>query len=102
MADGNKPRRIVAKPIHPPTGGDNAKKPSKRRLWASVCYYYPQYTLEDAAKLSARDIRLLLSTAKRIEAEHNYNLVQIVTAPHTEKGKGVRDLSNYFQQEMEK
>ena len=91
-------RRVSMKPVHPASTIDN--KTNKRRLWASVCYYFPQYTLETASKLSVRDIRLLLGTARRIEAERLYNLVQIVASPHTKKGKGVKTLTDHFRREM--
>lgn len=87
---------IVAKAVSKPR-----KQISNRKLWARVCYFYPQYTLEEASKLTVRDIKLLLNTAKEIEAEKNFELVQIVAAPHTEKGKGVRQLSNLYKKESQ-
>lgn len=91
-------KHIVAKPIH----SVNENKITNRDLWARVAYYYPQYTLKEASKLSVRDINLLLKTARRIEAEKMYNLTQIVASPHTEKGKGVKSLTQHFEQEMNK
>ena len=87
---------IVAKTVSKPE-----KTVSNRKLWARVCYFYPQYTLEAASKLSVRDIRLLLNTAREIEAEKNFEMVQIVAAPHTEKGKGVKQLSNLYKKESQ-
>lgn len=92
------PEHIKAKPIR----AVNNKKTSKRETWAKVCFYYPQYTLEQASQLSLRDIKLLLRMADKIEAERYHNLVQITSAPHTEKGKGVKDLLTHYQQIMEK
>lgn len=71
----------------------------KREVYAEVAYYYPQYTLEEVSRLPARDIRLLLKTAKRLKAVELYNLVQIVASPHTKKGQGVKKLSDYFKKE---
>lgn len=88
---------IVAKSVREVQAED---APSKREIWARVCYYYPQYTLEDAAKLSRRDLQLLLKTAIKLEAERNYQLVQIVAAPHTKKGKGVKDLTDHYRRLM--
>ncbi len=70
---------------------------SKRELYATVCYYYPQYKLSEVQSLPARDIQLLLKTAKRLEASQNYNLTQIVASPHSKKGAGVKKLLEHFQ-----
>lgn len=95
---GEKPKRIVAKPVRQSV----SKEVSNREIWASICYYYPQYTLKEASLLSKRDIALLLRVAQRLEAVKMRNLVQIVSAPHTKKGSGVKQLLNYFQQEIDK
>lgn len=91
-------KRVKAKPIRPL----RAKASAKRELWATVAYYYPQYSLERASQLSVRDIRLLLKVAKAKEAERMFYLTQIAAAPHTEKGKGVKQLSDYFRKEFER
>lgn len=72
------------------------KKRSRRELYATVCFYYPQYRLDEVQKLPARDIQLLLDMASRIEAQQMYSLTQIAAAPHTEKGKGVKSLLDHF------
>ena len=93
----NAPReRVVAKPI---PKGTSVKK--KREVYAEVCYYYPRYSLEEVAKLPARDVALLLKIARREEARRMFNLVQIAAAPHTKKGQGVKELSNYFKKIFE-
>lgn len=74
----------------------SAKKQSKRELYATVCYYYPQYKLEDAQSLPARDIILLINTAKRREAAYLYNLTAIAAAPHSKKMSEVKKLLNHF------
>lgn len=71
-------------------------KTSNREMWARVCYYYPQYTLEQASKLPVRDIKLLLHTANKIHAQNMYDLVQIAAAPHTKKGSGVKKLVEHY------
>lgn len=100
MSGGEKPpiKHVVAKPVRLASN----EKVSKRETWAMIAYYYPQYTLKQAARLSARDIGLLLKVARKLEAEKMYNLTQISAAPHTKKGKGVKDLTDYFQKEMKK
>lgn len=65
-------------------------------LLAQVCYHYPQYTLNDAAKLSYRRITLLLKVAQQQKAIEYYNLTQIAAAPHTKKGEGVKKLTEHF------
>lgn len=94
MQGGDK--RVVAKSVH-----SEVKRKTNRELWAEICYYYPQYTLKEASRLPIRDIKLLLKVAERIKAEDKYDLVQIASAPHTEKGKGVKQLSDYFKRKME-
>lgn len=69
---------------------------TKRELYATVCYYYAQYTLKDAQALPARDLNLLISTAQKIEAMRMHNLTQIAAAPHTKDGKGVKKLLDHF------
>ena len=91
-------KHIVAQPIHK----SKSKRNSNRSIWASVCYYYPQYTLETASKLSVRDINLLMDTANKLEAQKMYMLTQIVASPHTKKGVGVKQLTNTFKRIMEK
>ena len=88
-------KRVVAKSI-----SSAQPKTSNRELWATVCYHYPQYTLEEASKLSMRDIKLLLRIAEKINAKDKFELTQIVAAPHTKKGSGVKKLTDYFQKQM--
>ena len=72
------------------------KESSNRELYASVAFYYPQYTLKQVSKLPYRDVVLLLETARRINAERFLTLTHIATAPHTKDGKGVKELINQF------
>jgi len=75
----------------------SSKKPDGRReIFATVCYYYPQYKLIEAQDLPSRDITLLLKTARKVESQKMYNLVQIAAAPHTVKGRGVKKLATFF------
>ena len=67
---------------------------------ARVSFYFP-YTLAQARRLPAKDVRLLITTAEREKYLAYYYLTQIVTAPHTEKGKGVTKLLNYFSKRFE-
>jgi hypothetical protein len=65
-------------------------------LLAALCYFYPQYTLQEARKLPYRHVRLLVKEANRQQAVHYYNLLQITASPHTDKGSGVKKLSDYY------
>lgn len=69
---------------------------SKRELYAMISFYYPQYTLKEAAKLTSRDSGLLIKTAQRIEAQKMYNLTQIVASPHTKNASGVSKILDHF------
>lgn len=69
---------------------------TKRETYAMVCYYYPAYTLKQVSRMPARDITLLIKTARKLEATRLYNLTQIVMAPHTKKGSAVKKLLDHF------
>lgn len=71
-------------------------KSSKRELYARVCYFYQQYTLEDVEKMPNRDVTLLLKVANQVEALKMLNLTQISAAPYTKKGMGVKKLTSHF------
>lgn len=94
--DGNE-KHIVAKPIR----SQGSREVSNREIWARVCFFYPQYTLQEASKLPRRDINLLLRTAEKIQAERFYELTQITAAPHTKKGQGVKQLTDYFRKKID-
>lgn len=98
MAGSQEPKHIVAQSVR--SVGNSQAGLTNRQLWARVCYYYPQYTLKQASELSIRDIRLLLHTANQIEAQKMYEFTQIAAAPHTKKGKGVKQLTEYFRKIM--
>lgn len=63
---------------------------------ATLCYYYPQYTLAAARRLPFRDVQLLLKKARQLEAVRYANLTQIAAAPNSKKGKAVKDLLTKF------
>lgn len=88
-------RRVKVQKIKP-------ERLNGEELLAQVCYYYPAYTLETAAKLSYRQVTLLLKVAQKQKATEYYNLTQIVASPHTKKGKGVQKLSDHFKKIAEK
>lgn len=78
----------------------NPTQGANRMVYALVAYHYPQYKLEDVEKMPYRDVDLLLSTVRRIEAERLYNLTMIASAPHSDKGKGVKNLLEHFKKAL--
>lgn len=74
----------------------SASKMSKREMYATIAYFYPQYKLKEVQKLPARDVVLLFETAKKLQAANYVNMTQISAAPHTKKGQGVKQLLNEF------
>lgn len=72
-----------------------------RKLWATVCYYYPQYTLKEASELPYRDLVLLLNTARKLRASEHLMLLNIAASPHTKDGKGVNELRKKLKEEIE-
>lgn len=69
-------------------------------LFAELCYHYPQYRMIDRRRLPHKHVLLLLKTARKIEAQRMYNLTNIVAAPHTKKGSGVKQLLSHFREAM--
>lgn len=91
-----KPKHIVAQSIRK----EQSHTATNRELWATICYYYPQYTLEEASRLSIRDIKLLLKIAEKLEAQKMLAFTQIAAAPHTKKGQGVKKLTDYYKKQI--
>lgn len=69
---------------------------TKRELYATICYHYPQYKLKEVEKLPARDLSLLMKVAQKIEATRMLNITQAMAAPHTKNGSGVKKLIDHF------
>lgn len=67
-----------------------------------VCYYYPQYTIREAEELPYFRVVQLLEVAQREKAREYAELVKIVAAPHTQKGRGVKKLLDSYQRIIEK
>jgi hypothetical protein len=77
------------------------KSASPMRLLATLCYFYPQYTLAAARRLPYKHVTLLLSEAQRQEAARNHSLTQIVSAPHTKDGQAVQELLTHYRSLMD-
>lgn len=76
-----------------------AKVPKKQptgdealRMLASLCYYYPQYTLADARKLPYKRVVLLLKEATRQNAINWHWQTLIAASAQTPKGRGTKNL----------
>lgn len=96
MNEDNKPLPITGRRVRVQKAPVDTPKIDFDELCAQLCYYFPQYKFHEARNLSLRRVKLLLNVAKKQEAIHFYNLTQISAAPHTEKGKGVKTLSEHF------
>lgn len=83
-----------------------AKLPSNKeginalRLLARLCYYYPQYTLAEARSLPYKHVMLLLKEARVQKAVDWHWQTLIAAAPHTEKGKAVKQLLKKLKEQM--
>lgn len=71
-------------------------KLTKRELYAMLCYYYPQYKLQDAQNMPARDLNLLIRTARKIEGAKMYDLTLIVASPNSSDKDSVKNLLDQF------
>jgi hypothetical protein len=76
--------------------GGVAKTLSLRERYALLCYYYPRYSLQEAAKLPARDLNLLIRTAQKIQAIDKHDLVLIISAPHAKEKDSAKKLLEHF------
>lgn len=78
---------------------DKTPKQEADEICALLCYYYP-YTLSQARRMPAKDIRLMLSVAERqVYTDYLWKL-QIAVAPHTKKGSGVKKLSSQLRRRI--
>ena len=85
---------IDVKPIHEPVSDDSDADVVD--LITRVCYFYPQYTLETAEKLTHSQVTALLLQAEKQKAIEYYNHTLIAAAPHTKKGKLVSTLIKQY------
>lgn len=77
-----------------------SSKISKRELYALVCYYYPKYSLKDAQDLPARDLNLLLKTAKKQHALKMKDLIMAIASPHAKDKNSVKNLLSHFDKQI--
>lgn len=67
-------------------------------LLTRVCYFYPQYTLEDAERLTNSQVTALLVQAEKQRAIEFYNLTLIAAAPYTKNGELVEKLTSQYRE----
>lgn len=84
-------KTVRAKPLPKPPVSDEITK-----SLLLLCYHYPQYTLNEARNLPFHHVLLLLDTARKEQASHYLELLNISTAPHTKKGLGVGKLARHY------
>lgn len=85
---------VDVKPINEPK--DESSDTDVVDLITRVCYFYPQYTLETADKLTQSQVNALLLQAEKQRAIEWYNYTLIAAAPHTKKGQLVDKLIKQY------
>ena len=77
------------------------KAESAEDTLARFCFYFQQYTYSEARQLPFVRVFKMLKVATRERARQMYELTQVVSAPHNDKGNGVQKMLNYFYNLME-
>lgn len=70
-------------------------------LLVRFCYTFPQYTFAQAQRMPYRRIEQMLTVARKEEARKFSELMQIVAAPHSKKGSGIKKMLEYYKGIME-
>lgn len=86
---------VDVKPLQQPKDEDDSDA-EVVDLLTRVCYFYPQYDLEAAEKLTNAQVTALLIQAEKQRGLDYYNLTLIAAAPHTKKGKLVDKLIKQY------
>lgn len=92
---------VEAKSAKPVPKTDDDSDAEVVELITRVCYFYPQYTLETAEKLTDSQVTALLLQAEKQRAIEFYNLTLISAAPHSKKGKMVEKLIKQYKKIVE-
>lgn len=61
------------------------------------CFYFPKYSFKEAKQLPYKRVILLLKIAQKENAKKMLELLNIVTAPHTKNGSGIKTITSYYQ-----
>jgi hypothetical protein len=78
------------------------KELSTEDLIAEFCYYYQQYKFHEARQLPHRRIIQMLQVARSERAKNYFELVNIVSAPHSKKGSSIKKLQSYYKEQSKK
>lgn len=92
---------VEVKPLREPVSSDSEKETDIVDLITRVCYYYPQYTLETAERLTDSQVTALLLQVEKQRAIQFYNQTLIAAAPHTKKGALVDKLIKQYRKAAE-
>ena len=76
------------------------KEISSEDLLALFCLYFPQYKFHEARKMPYKRVIQMLKVARKEEAKRFLELTQIVAAPHTKRGKGVKQLLDHYKKSI--
>lgn len=87
---------VEVKPLKVPTKDVDDSETDVVDLITRVCYFYPQYDLESAQKLTNSQVTALLLQAEKQRAIEFYNHVLIAAAPHSKKGKLIDKLIKQY------
>lgn len=85
---------VNARPLHEPIAEDSDSDVVD--LLTRVCYFYPQYTLDAAERLTNAEVTALLLQAEKQRAIEYYNHTLIAAAPHSKKGALVSKLIKQY------
>jgi uncharacterized membrane protein YheB (UPF0754 family) len=69
---------------------------SAEETLAKFCYYFQQYTYEQARKLPYKRVVQMLNAASKERASFFHEMVEITAAPHTKRGAGVNKLRKHY------
>ncbi len=90
--------KVEVKPLHDPSLDDADSDADVVDLITRVCYFYPQYTLEEAEKLTNAQVTALLLQAEKQRGIELYNMTLIAAAPHTKKGQLIGKLLKKYKE----
>lgn len=74
---------------------------SAENIIARFCCYFPQYKFHEARKLPFIRIKMMIKIWEKEYARRMIDLVEIVSAPYTKKGSGVRKVIDKYKKIIE-
>ena len=72
------------------------KTESVEDIIARFCCCFPQYKFHEARKLPFFRIKMMIRTWEKEYARRMIDMVEIVSAPHTKKGSGIRKVIDRY------